>query len=67
VEKLVYLLWPRPGQDGDALREALLREAAPRLLALGARTLTVNVADAEAAVALPVPPPAGGGGPAAEV
>jgi len=67
VEKLVYLLWRRPGQDGDALREALLREAAPRLLALGARTLTVNVADAEAAVALPVPPPAGEALPAAEV
>jgi hypothetical protein len=59
VEKLVYLLWARPGQDGDALRETLLREAAPRLLELGARTLTVSVADSEAAVPLPVAPPAG--------
>jgi hypothetical protein len=67
VEKLVYLLWARPGQDGDGLRETLLREAAPRLLALGAHTLTVNVADSEAAVALPVPAPAGEPQVAAEV
>jgi hypothetical protein len=67
LEKLVYLLWPRPEHDGDALRETLLREVAPRLLAAGARTLTVNVADAEAAVQLPVPAPAGETLPAAEV
>lgn len=67
MEKLVYLLWARPGQDGDGLRETLLREAAPRLLALGAHTLTVNVADSEAAVALPVPAPAGEPQVAAEV
>jgi hypothetical protein len=67
MEKLVYLLWGRPGEDGDALREALLREAAPRLLALGAHTLTVNVADAEAAVPLPVAAPAGEPQVAAEV
>lgn len=67
MEKLVYLLWSRPGQDGDALRDALLGEAAPRLLAAGALSLTVNVADAAAAVKLPVPPPAGETLPAAEV
>jgi len=67
VEKLVYLLWPRAGQDGDALRETLLRETAPRLLAAGALTLTVNVADAEAAVKLPVPAPPGEPQVAAEI
>jgi hypothetical protein len=59
VEKLVYLLWARPRESGDALRDRLLREAAPRLLDLGALRLTLNVADSEAEVRLPVPLPAG--------
>src|SRR5574338_647413 len=67
MEKLVYLLWARPGQDGDALRETLLEATAPRLLELGAHALTVNVADAEAAVRLPVAPPAAEPQVAAEV
>ena len=36
MEKLVYLLWAAPGEAGDALRDRLLGEAAPRLLELGA-------------------------------
>jgi hypothetical protein len=67
VEKLVYLLWARPGETGDALRKRLLGEAAPRLLDLGARRLTLNVADSEAEVRLPVPLPAGETPVAAEV
>lgn len=67
MEKLVYLLWGRGGEGGDALREALLGQVAPRLLELGARTLTVSVADAEAAVRLPVAPAAGEPQVAAEV
>jgi hypothetical protein len=67
VEKLVYLLWARPGESGDALRDRLLSEAAPRLLDLGALRLTLNVADSEAEVRLPVPLPAGEAPVAAEV
>jgi hypothetical protein len=67
VEKLVYLLWARAGESGDALRERLLGTAAPRLLDLGALRLTVNVADAEAEVRLPVPLPEGEAPVAAEV
>jgi hypothetical protein len=67
VEKLVYLLWARPGEAGDALRERLLRDAAPRLLEGGVRTLTVSVADGDAAVPVPVALPAGEAPVAAEV
>jgi hypothetical protein len=67
VEKLVYLLWGRPGESGDALRDRLLGEAAPRLLDLGALRLTLNVADSDAEVRLPVPLPAGEEPVAAEV
>ena len=49
---MVYLLWGTdgPGQ-GEALRERLLGETAPLLLAAGARGLGVNVHDAAAAEA----------------
>ena len=67
MEKLVYLLYARPGDDGDALRERLLQQAAPELLANGALRLTVNVADREAAVPVPMKPPAGEAPVAAEV
>jgi hypothetical protein len=67
VEKLVYLLWARDGEDGDRLRDRLLREAAPRLLDLGAQRLTVSVADSDARVPTPVPAPPGEAPVAAEV
>jgi hypothetical protein len=58
VEKLVVLLWGRPDPvEGDALRDRLLGEVAPQLLAGPARALTVNVHDSEAAAA-PSPAPA---------
>jgi hypothetical protein len=59
VEKLVYLLWARPGTGGDEMRERLLGDAAPRLLDCGAHRLTVNVADSDAAVPVPVSLPEG--------
>jgi hypothetical protein len=61
LEKLIYLLW---GDDapasGDALRDGILGETVPRLLAAGALGLAVNVHDADAAPApSPAPPPDG--------
>jgi hypothetical protein len=46
VEKVLYVLWRDPGCPGDELRAALVGGLAPRLLALGARSVQVNVADA---------------------
>jgi hypothetical protein len=43
--KLSYVLWTADG--GARLRERLLAKEAPRLLAAGARRLTVNVTDVE--------------------
>jgi hypothetical protein len=58
VEKLVVLLWGAPDPiAGDRLRDHLLGEIGPRLLAAGARGLTVNVHDGAAAEA-PSPAPA---------
>jgi hypothetical protein len=67
VEKLVYLLEARPELEGDALRDRLLGEVAPRLLDLGAERLTINVADSDAQVPVPVPLPTGEKPVAAEV
>jgi hypothetical protein len=61
VEKLVYLLWGSGSpDDGDVLRDRLLTETAPRLIAAGAHAVTVNVHDSAAAEApSPVPTPEG--------
>ncbi len=61
MEKLVVLLWGTPdAATGDALRDRLLGEVAPRLLAGGARGLGINVHDAAAAEApSPAPGPEG--------
>lgn len=62
VEKLIYLLWADGDPaDGDALRDRLLHETAPRLIVdAGARSLTINVHDSDAAEApSPAPTPAG--------
>ena len=69
MEKLVYLLWgPGAPDEGDTLRERLLDETAPLLLAAGARGLTVNVHDSAAAAApSPVPTPEGEAGHVAQV
>lgn len=61
MEKLIYLVWgdgsPR---TGDALRDRLVGEVAPRLMASGAKALGINVHDSDAAPApSPAPPPAG--------
>ena len=61
MEKVIILLWGEGGADsGDALRDRLLGETVPRLLASGVRGLSVNVHDTDAAPApSPAPPPAG--------
>ena len=61
MEKLVVLLWGTPdAAAGDALRDRLLGDVAPRLLAGGARGLGINVHDAAAAEApSPAPGPEG--------
>ena len=45
MEKLVYLCWKRSGDTIASFRDALLSDASPRLLAGGAHSLTINVAD----------------------
>jgi len=45
MEKLVYLTWKRPDLAIDAYRQTLIEEAAPRMLAAGARKLELQVSD----------------------
>ncbi len=61
MEKLIYLLWgDGDAASGDVLRDRLLGETAPRLLAGGVRGLTIDVHDADAAAApSPAPAPSG--------
>jgi hypothetical protein len=59
LEKLIFLLWGDPAA-GDDVRDALLRDVAPRIVDGGAHGLTVNVHDSAAADApSPVPTPEG--------
>ena len=55
MEKLVYLLWEPEGAPIEAVREALLGDVAPRLLAEGARGLTLELADARSEIGASVP------------
>lgn len=67
MEKVVTLLWG-PDDSGDQLRDQLLEETVPRVLAGGARAVTVNVHDSEAAAApSPAPTPPGEASHVAEV
>jgi hypothetical protein len=45
MEKLVYLAWKQPHVDGAAYARRLREEAAPRLLAAGARRLELQLSD----------------------
>ncbi len=58
---MIYLLWgDGAAESGDELRDRLLGEAAPRLVASGVRGLGINVHDGVAAAApSPAPPPEG--------
>jgi hypothetical protein len=68
MEKLVYLLWSGSGRLDDAARDELLGPVASILSAAGARRISMDVADDEAAaVNLPLPPPPDDPSPAALV
>ncbi len=58
MEKLIYLIWAERGADPDAIRDQLLGDCVPRILALEPRALTLNVDDSESDVPTPVPWPA---------
>ncbi len=57
MEKVTYLVWERPSRDPDDLQEQLLRDVAPRLLALEPLGLSINLDDQDAQVPSPVPLP----------
>jgi hypothetical protein len=61
MEKVITLLWGEGSPEaGDALRDRLLGETVPKLLASGVRGLSVNVHDSDADPApSPAPPPEG--------
>jgi hypothetical protein len=59
VEKLIYLVWLPDGTTRSAVREVMLGEVAPALLAAGPRALTMDLDDEDADVASPVPGPDG--------
>lgn len=50
MEKLMYLVWDRPSRDPDDWRAHVLDDVAPRLLALGAHGLQVDIDDGDAQV-----------------
>jgi hypothetical protein len=52
MEKVVYVLWRPAADPAEAFAARLLREVAPRLLALGVHGLQVNVGDAAVADAM---------------
>lgn len=49
MEKVIYLLWRDAGESGEQFGQRLRGELADRLLALGARGVQLNVADAASA------------------
>ena len=58
MEKLIYLIWAERDADRDAIRDQLLGDCVPRILALEPRALALNVDDSDSDVPTPVPWPA---------
>jgi hypothetical protein len=52
MEKVIYALWRDPRDTTEQFREKLLRQAAPKLLELGALGLQINVMDEAVAPAI---------------
>ncbi|MET1001533.1 MAG: hypothetical protein ABWZ15_06955 [Acidimicrobiia bacterium] len=57
MEKLVYLIWDRPGLDAGELGRFYVDDIVPRLLALGPHGLELYVDDADAQIPTMVPVP----------
>lgn len=55
MKKLVYILWPSPGQNINTVPTMLLDTIAPALLDLGISKLTMNIDDAYSTVKSPAP------------
>jgi len=55
MEKLIYLLWPPPGQDKKGRQQLMLGQVGPRLLQAGALKLTLYVVDEDSNVRSPAP------------
>ncbi len=55
VEKLVYLTWAPAGEKRDSHRDKLIDDCADELIHAGARGLSMNVKDSDAAVTSPSP------------
>jgi hypothetical protein len=55
MEKLVYLLWRDASEDADVFARRLVASAGPKLVAEGARSVSVNAADAQADLGRTVP------------
>ena len=55
MEKLVYLLWRDASEGADAFARRLVGSTGPKLVGDGARSVTVNAADAEADLGKTVP------------
>jgi hypothetical protein len=49
VEKLVYVVWKRPGTSDPEFARRLLGDVAPKLTKLGARGLTLHLSDGDVA------------------
>jgi len=55
MEKLIYLLWPPPGQGKKQRQQLIVGEVGPRLIQAGALRLTVYVDDPDSSVRSPAP------------
>lgn len=55
MEKLVYLLWRDASEDAEVFARRLVASAGPKLVAEGARSVSVNAADAQADLGRTVP------------
>ncbi len=54
MEKIVYPVWKHEGEAPKTFRQKLLNEIAPKLLAAGARRLSISVVDEDVAPADPL-------------
>ncbi|MBN2159040.1 MAG: hypothetical protein JW807_06565 [Spirochaetes bacterium] len=53
--KIIYLLWPPPGQESAKTRDILLGDLSTRIIGSGAVRLTMDIADPESRMRSPAP------------